>query len=484
MRLSKTLIPALRALSTVPDLPTDELKQFTQSVDEDYPMPDASFGADPVWLFPRGLEPSMQFQPLLALLRQRSGLVGHGNYFAFELADVAVVISQGVARTVVEETANEKLSTAESRVAVQLLQGDSLKSAAKADDVGYETKRTHFKVLSAKLGIRGQSEVVRILTAQLLQSLAYFVRPQEHADLDHYAGKFLPLEVRRLNIVAMAGGVVPVLDYGPVTGTPLVVLHPMIFPPIGHEEITQAERLGLRVLWPLRSGLLNRSAPMQSARQHFDGSVSGLFAVLEQLIGRPTPVLALVSSGAVATRAALLKPELIQSISFAATCYSAGRTGLGFRYFGADLAELALRSETMMTRTVAALRRHVDTDKRFRSMLETVFQGSARDLSHLASELGHPVGRERLRAAVLHSSESIKQDYFNQTHFRWDELSKLKVPTKFLQGADDSIHPPSTLAKILKKLNGPTLTVADGMGHLPHREDLRRAIEFAVSSES
>ena len=219
---------------------------------------------------------------------------------------------------------------------------------------------------------------------------------------------------------------------------------------------------------------------MRSAKHHLQLSVDGLLSVIEQLIGGPTPVLALVSSGSIATRAAIREPSLISSISFAATCYSAGREGRSLRYFGTDLAELALRSETIMARTVLAMRSYTQNESRFRSLIESVFRGSERDMSHLADEFSGPDGGSRIRSAVLNSTESMKQDFFNQTHFKWAELSNVRVPIRFLQGSDDSIHPPSDLAAMVQKVNGGSLAIADGMGHLLHREDLHRAIEFSL----
>lgn len=483
MKARRALFSALRALSTVPYLPVEELERFSQNVDEESPAANASFGASPVWRIPRGTKPPVSFRRLLAKLDEGFGFAVHNDFFALRFDETALALPLSTLHAIVGEAAHERLTAAEMRVAIQLLQGQNLKDAAKADNVAYETKRSHFKVLAAKLEIRGQSEVVRVLTNKLFRKLAHLAEPRMRGDLDEYASSYLPAAVRRLRITTKTGLDLSVLDYGPATGTPLIVLHPMILPPIGWNEIAHAERQGLRLLWPLRCGLLDRSAPIQSGKKHLDESVEGLLAVLDQLIGQPVPVLALVSSGAVATRAALRRPERISSICFAATCYSAGRTGPSYRYFGADLIELALRSEAMMSRTVTAMRNYADTDKRFRSMLETVFQGSHRDLAHIAAEFSSVDAGKRLRSAILNSAESIKQDFFNQTHFRWSELLELETPIRFLQGAEDAIHPPSDFAPIVNKLSGTSLSILEGMGHLPHRGDLRRVIDIAGSAE-
>lgn len=480
MRLNNTLISALRALSAVPDLPSKEIERFSATVQKELPSPNASFGADPIWLFATGKKPPEQFRTLIEKLSERTGLVELGDYFAFKVTDIVVVGPITILHTVLADFSHENLTPSEMRVALQLVQGDSLRAASVVDNIGYETKRTHFKTLAGKLGLSGQTEVVRVLTAHIFSQMAHVAQPQSSSDLELYATNYWPNEVRRLSLSSPMGYSVPVIEYGPIDGTPIVVLHPMIFPPLGYEEITHAYKFGLRMIWPLRCGLLNRSAPIQRADDHLNASVEGALAVLEQLIGQPTRILALVSSGAVATRTALRRPDLVKSICFAATCYSAGRKSARFRYFGADLAELALRNEAIMTRTVTAMRSYAENEHRFRKMIETVFKGSERDLYHISNEFAGPDHGERLRAAVLRSGESIKQDFFYQTHFRWSEIADLDVPIRFVQGSDDSIHPPSDLSRLVNDLQVSDFSILDGMGHLPHGEDLMRTIESAL----
>lgn len=482
MRLSRTLVSALRALSTIPGLKSDALQQFSKDHDELCPIPAANYAGGPVWRFCKNSEPPPFFRLLIERLRSGVGLVEFENYAAVELADIELVVLKQTLLDIVKESSQIELTAAETQLGMQLLFGQTLKNAAMLDNTAYETKRSQFKSLSSKLDVRGQTEVVRLLTTQVLQSLAKVLQPKITPNIDHYARNYLPPEVRRLSMSTPQGLQVPVLEYGPINGKPCIILHPMIFPPIGADEIDQANRLGLRLIWPLRPGLFDQSAPVMQVKQHLETSVSGLICVLERLVGRDAPVLALVSSGAVAARSAHMRPDLIQSICFAATCYSAGRSEPGSSYFGIDLAELARRSESVMTRTVAALGRHANNDKRFRSICETVFRGSQPDLAHLHAELYGTDAGARLRLAILGSPESIKQDFFNQTHFSWQELASLSLPIRFLHGAKDSIHPPNKLAKILHHLDGTHLNIVEGMGHLPHYADLRETIEFAFAT--
>jgi DNA-binding CsgD family transcriptional regulator len=55
------------------------------------------------------------------------------------------------------------LTPAEARLVLRLVSGDSLRSAAKALDIKYETVRTHLKSIFQKTGTRRQAELVIVV---------------------------------------------------------------------------------------------------------------------------------------------------------------------------------------------------------------------------------------------------------------------------------------------------------------------------------
>ena len=55
------------------------------------------------------------------------------------------------------------LTPAEARVVLRLVAGDSLRSAAKALGIKYETVRTHLKSVFQKTGTRRQAELVIVV---------------------------------------------------------------------------------------------------------------------------------------------------------------------------------------------------------------------------------------------------------------------------------------------------------------------------------
>ena len=68
--------------------------------------------------------------------------------------------------------------------------------------------------------------------------------------------------------------------------------------------------------------------------------------------------------------------------------------------------------------------------------------------------------------AVLHSENSIRQDYFNQVHFDWASVRKLQTPVRFVQGDADSIHSPKDMERLYELAGEPPRTKVPGVGHL------------------
>lgn len=47
------------------------------------------------------------------------------------------------------------------------------------------------------------------------------------------------------------------LEIGPVTGQPVIILRPMVFPYIDDKDVALFDTLGWRILWPIRAGCLS-----------------------------------------------------------------------------------------------------------------------------------------------------------------------------------------------------------------------------------
>lgn len=413
-----------------------------------------------------------------------------GSYLVFCDADAVVnsvpekyMVSLEIINAATNGVSVQPLTPAELRLAAQMVCGMELKAAADNDNVSIETKRSQLKAITAKLGVSRQQDLLRLL----LPAMAHLTNPASWDKtgqrlLNRYAADYLPADVCCHSLSDHQGKSVRIIDYGPVRGKPVLMLHSMIFPDITAEDVQLAQELGLRLIWPLRPGLFEAKPELMSSAQYCDEVIEGIELAWEHLCGEPVPLIAMVSSAWHAVAFAKRHPPRVKHITFAATCFSAGRYDNSIRYFGSSVAELCSRNTWLMSKTVDFLRKSMHDTNRFAATIKQVFRKSAPDIRVLKRECDSVNHGQRLRTAIVDSPESIKHDYFNQVHFNWSTVTNLMMPVQFIHGAQDSLHPVSDLKKLLAGISGPPLVVFEEAGHIMQYEHFHRLIRECVES--
>jgi len=275
------------------------------------------------------------------------------------------------------------------------------------------------------------------------------------------------------------------MDYGPQRGKPVLVLHSMIFPDITADDLEFAHTNNLRFIWPIRPGILQSPSIPQSVQDYCTKTVEGMELVWEHFCGEPVSIVAMVSSAWHATAFAEKHPGKVADISFAATCFSAGKYENNLVYFGSSVAELCSRNTWLMTKTVDYLRSSVDDINTFRKTINRIFQNSAPDTDVLFREFDAPYYGQRIKTALVNSPESVKHDYFNQVHFRWSRITKLTMPVKFIHGEKDSIHKLTDVKRLLRGFSDNPqyikLHTLPNSGHILQYEHLSSLFHLALS---
>ncbi|WP_425419646.1 hypothetical protein [Oricola indica] len=466
---------AMEAVRTVPDLDSDLLLGFLDSIDRQEPVPAAYHDKVPIWRYRLDANLPPGASPLPGVDLSPASEVNHVVVSDDHIGvccrnaghSMVVVAPTDIIPATMRSRGLEPPSPAETRLAALLLAGKSLSEAAETDGLAYETRRNQFKSLANKMRLSRQQDVVRVLLQDaLLALMPAIATSQEHEYLHDYADRFLPDGVRVSILSQRNGPPARILDYGPLTGRPVIVLHPMIFPDIAHDNLAFATANDIRVILPLRPGLLERDAPRKDHASHRKEALTCVETAWKQMCGVPAPILALVSSGALATTFAAKHPDKTASITYAATCYSAGHYKPSTAYFGASVAELALRSEPILTKTMAMLKQQFAPRERFEPAIKRIFSGSTPDTDILAREFSAPHHGARIMQAVLNSENSIRQDYFNQVHFDWASVRKLQTPVRFVHGEADSIHSSKDMERLYEMAGEPPRTKVAGVGHL------------------
>lgn len=153
------------------------------------------------------------------------------------------------------------VTTAEKRMLFQLVAGLGPREAADADGVSFETKRAQVKSLCGKLDCGGQTDLVRRAMGQLVH-LLHVPRPAAAETLvaETFARRHLPPSVRLSIHLLDHRRALRVFEVGPASGRPVLVAHGMLFPLLLLNAGAQCERLGIRLLVPLRSGYLDEQS--------------------------------------------------------------------------------------------------------------------------------------------------------------------------------------------------------------------------------
>ncbi|MCI5078221.1 alpha/beta hydrolase [Oricola sp.] len=466
---------AVEAVRTVPDLDSEHLFGFLDSIDRQEPAPSTDYEGVPIWRYMLDADTPADISPFPAAdmtpaLEANHIIVSAGHIGVCCRAGgraMVVVAPVDIIGATMRNAGLDTPSPAETRLAALLLAGHSLSEAAEIDGVAYETRRNQFKSLSNRMRLSRQQDVVRVLLQDILLALMPAIASSREDDFLHdYADRFLPEGVRVSILNQRKGPPVRILDYGPLAGRPVIVLHPMIFPDITAQNLAFAVENNARVIFPLRPGVLELEAPRQDHMSHHSEALAGVETAWTQMCGVPTPLVAMVSSGALATAFARKHPEKTSSVTYAATCFSAGHYRPSAAYFGASVAELALRNETLLTKTMAMLKRQFAPRERFEPTIKRIFAGSAPDMAVLDREFDAPHQGARIMEAVLNSETSLRQDYFNQVHFDWEQVKALQTPVRFVHGDQDTIHPPKDMRRLHALAGAPPKTEVAGVGHL------------------
>ena len=483
---------AFNAVSTVPNSDSSQYNEFLSYLGENKLTSIGRIHGYPVYHFDDYLGEKRCY-----LFDERSGVpegtvasIGFGVAgdslilkFSYGASDVkSFLVSNEIINLVTDKLGLSSFTSAELKLASQLLCGMSIQEAAKSDKLSVETKRSQIKSVMYKLEVVRQIDVVRVLLPELLILADVRNWDQEKQRLfNDYVNSFLPDRVRCQRLVDRTGKSVRIVDYGPQRGKPVIILHSMIFPDITDDDIDFAYENNLRLIWPLRPGLLQTAPAPKSVELYSMQVREGIELAWEHLCGEPVSVIAMVSSAWHATEFAERHPDKVAEIAFAATCFSAGKYENNLVYFGSSVAELCSRNTWLMTKTVDFLQKRVDAIEIFQKTISRVFSESKPDVDVLSKEFDAPYHGRRLQMAIVDSPESVKHDYFNQVHFSWNKVRELKVPVSFIHGELDSIHKINDLNRLVASIGNARLVTMERTGHIMQYDHFHSLLRSALS---
>lgn len=356
---------------------------------------------------------------------------------------------------------------AERRVLFQITAGLSPREAAEQDEVSFETKRAHIKSVASKLHCAGQKEIVRLVLGQLVHLLSASLSESVHGEpaeayMAEHLGEDARLEVRRLP----NGRILRIVECGPRSGRPLVMIHGMMFPIslVGIAE--HLESLGIRLIIPIRTGFLESRSPAElAAKSNFiEESLEDLALFLESETDGPIPILGQSLGGVLAIRFANLYPHLVsrlvlQSVNFT----QANRDGVAGIFY--DSLKRLSRQPDLLKLVNWQFHKYYADRPTGRAMLSRLFDGSPVDMRVLDGKFS---GTEayRMFADLYAGSVFGMNGDFDFVMNSWQhEAGKLDRPIVFIHGGKDPLTNPALLEEFTGNGSRARLQLIPDGGH-------------------
>ena len=333
------------------------------------------------------------------------------------------------------------LSGAEFRLLKQLICGLNLSEAAARDSIGHETKRSQFKSLARKLGVRSQTELVAKAVTQILLMTGRTSRSDgiEEQAFAASVRVFIP-SARTYQLPGENGYVHRVVDIGPLQGRPVILLHSQVLPDIRDEDLKTLEDRHLRLIVPLRNGALSPKAKPLSVAAHMDHACEAIDLARKTFCGDRAHIIACISGSAYGIEYAARHPERIASFAFVGACVSPNRGKGTAGRLRHGLLSMAMRNWTVYSRVIEFYGERIRRPEALEHLLFSIYRPSLPDLAVIRREFSKPYCGDRITRFFSESVESIKHDFYHQAHPRWDAFPRKAFPTVFLHGNADFIH--------------------------------------------
>lgn len=387
-------------------------------------------------------------------------------------ARILVIPDSDMVRALQPRGEREQPTHSELRLLKQLICGMGLSEASRKDGVSHETKRTHYKSLSRKLGVRSQNQ----LTNRVLTRLLFDPQPSVNdkgLQPDEYfielIRDFIP-SARCFQLLGADGQRHRFVDIGPVSGRPVALVHPMILPDIRQDDIALMHEQGLRLIVPLRNGAMSKTPDRLSIAAHLNHACEGIELVRTHFAGEKLDLILCVSGCAYGIEYARRYPEHVRSIALVGACVqpTAG-TGISGR-LRKSLFALAGMNWRVYSETLIFFCQRMGQPETLRQLLLRHYRPCPADFSVVQREYTSSNGGERARKLFSASVESMTHDFYHQGSLEWEKLPCGTFPVAFIHGDRDTVHRIEDIHALAKSLGEVPVYTISNAGQLLYYE--------------
>jgi pimeloyl-ACP methyl ester carboxylesterase/DNA-binding CsgD family transcriptional regulator len=345
------------------------------------------------------------------------------------------------------------LTPSEKLIIFQLVAGLSKRQSALRDNVSIETKRAHTKNACAKMECAGQTELIKKVLGQLVCLVNLGDTETAHMRVaSEFVARHLLNDVR-LTVHRLPGGQqLRVVECGPLSGRPIILIHGMMWPLLFIDLNRHLEAAGLRIVMPIRRGHLEQiSAPSLSRQDDITVEfLDDMAAFIRQNFNAPPPVVGNSLGAVLAASFSNRHPDLVPHLFLVAinlTQTKESSSPNASRFYG-GMNRLSQRRQ-LFQQVTWEYRDYYRNHTTCRDILRKLFGASKTDLGVLERGDGDRSMYEIFSNSYQSSIAGITEDFCFVMHSWRTELEQLTRPVTFIHGTHDSLTNVSDFAGVL-----------------------------------
>lgn len=379
-------------------------------------------------------------------------------------------ISYPVFRTVFRKfNAKAALSSREEQVVFQLVAGIDLRKAAEIDGVSYETKRLHVKNASQKLSCTGQKEILRKVLGQMVHFLTASDAGTASAEIaETFLSAYLANDVRLSVQRQKNGRMVRYLECGPSDGTPVIMIHGMMFPITLCGLARHLNDARIRLIIPIRSGFLDFvSVSGLSENQNLIAqSLEDIALFIEQNNLAPAAILGQSLGAIVAVQFADWYPKLVSHLVLQSTNLTRAHPSKGNQAgtFYNAMRQLAGEPELFNLINQQYTQYYAD-EKTCKDMLFRLFAESKVDKAVLDGQYSGTPAYSMFAEIYKTSTYGMTMDFSFTMRFQMAETNRLAMPVAFIHGSEDPLTGIDELKALAERADSHRVLLVEKGGH-------------------
>lgn len=361
------------------------------------------------------------------------------------------------------------LTSAEKHLVFQLSAGLSLRVAAETDGVAFETKRAQLKAASSKLQCSGQPDLLRHVLGQMTYLLSLCDVQSDHSgEIESFARNFLPIDIKIIVQRLSNGHSIRILERGPANGTPVLVIHGMLWPLLllGSSDVLKEKNI--RMIVPLRSGYLDKYAAedIYGKSDMVDRSLQDIALYQAECLDNKMPVIGHSYGGILAMEYARLFPDMVSKLVIVAV-HSVERTPVNNNFIGKLFGGLqSLSNKPGIFRYLTwQFKKYYADEKTVKPILQKMFQSSTTDSDLIEGKNGTDPIYPWFVELYQKSIPGIADDFKFAIGSPEKILRQVNADCLFLHGGDDPLFEVKIVKRYAATKNNVRVQTIGNAGH-------------------